>query len=372
MSQQESLAHKYRPKKLDDLIGQDVLVQTLKNSFKNNSLHHSYIFGGKFGSGKTSAARILAAMLNNDTGPTLEPDPTQPICASIFEGSCNDVHELDAASNRGVDEARKIAKEVQYAPVECRYKIVIIDEAHSLTDIAAESLLKLIEEPPKNVIFIFCTTDPHLLKATIHSRSQPFQFTKVGWKQLSEHLKKVANNEGIDYEEDALAICARTSSGSPRNALQNLQHLWNYADNSQITVDDARKVLGAIEDRHFFDLIEFIVNTNVSGGIATINQMLQDGKRTEEVVDGLHSHLRNLLIARTCSDDLAEFGFGEEEIARYKHQSKEVGVQLLLTMMSLIVELNRGLSYNLDPQIQFETFMFNAIAAKTRSKKNGS
>lgn len=325
---------------------------------------HSFYANG-FINHNTTTARILAAMLNDPSGPTLEPDLSNPIVQSIFKGESIDVKELDAASNRGVDDIRALSKESRYAPVECNYKVFIIDEAHSLTGYAAEAMLKLIEEPPNKVLFIFCTTEPQSLKPTILSRSISFKFHKVSWNEIAQHLRSVSDKEGLIVEEDALKICARTCDGSVRNALQNLQTLINFCS-GDITVDAAKEVLGSVEEKLFFDLVDCICSVNTPKGMQVIDSMLMDGKRAVEVVNGLYHHLRNLMIARSCGNDLANFGFSEDEVKRLNHQGSEVGLELIIEMMSLLVDVNRGLTLNLDIQILLEKFMIQSIITNKR------
>jgi DNA polymerase III subunit gamma/tau len=357
---------KYRPKNFDDVIGQDVVVQVLANAFKNKSLHHAYVLGGKYGCGKTSCARILAAMENNDDGPTLNPNPESKNCKEIFAGTSIDVKEVDAASHRGIEDIRQISKDIRFSPTECRVKYVIIDEAHSLTGFAAEAALKMIEEPPPGVRFLLCTTDPHLLKDTIHSRCIQLKFHKVSWNLLSQHVEKIANLENIEYEPDALKIAARTADGSVRNVLQNLQTLVNYAGGKKITTEHAKEILGAVDDRLFFNLIESIIDIKTISGMQVIEGLLRDGRRAEEVINGLHQHLRNLLLTKTCSDNLSSFGFTDEDVKRYRFQAEKIKTEIVLEMMSALIETNRGLVFNLDPQILLEKFFIQMIIFKTR------
>jgi DNA polymerase-3 subunit gamma/tau len=369
---EDSLSLKYRPKSLKEVIGQDVVVQALENAFKNNTLHHAYIFAGKFGCGKTSVARILAAMENNDSGPSMEPDPKSEICKGIFSGKSSDVRELDAASNRSIDDIRNLAREIKYAPVKCRTKYIIIDEAHSLTGTAAEAALKMIEEPPEGVRFILCTTDPHLLKDTILSRCIVFKFHKVSPGILFQHLKKVAGLENVEYDVDALKIAAITADGSVRNALQNLQTLINYSGNEKITVDAAKQVLGSVDNRLFFKLIDSIINQDAIPGVITIQELLQDGKRSEDVINALYSHLRKLLLSRTCSDNLGKLGFTEEDAKRYYGQSSKMEIETIISIMNSVVDINKGMILNLSPQILLEKFLMSSILLHNRneSRKN--
>lgn len=363
-----ALSVKYRPRKLADVIGQSVVVTSITNAFKSGTLHHAYIFGGKFGCGKTSVARILAAMDNCSGGPSLEPCGKCQNCVDILTGKSLDVRELDAASNGNIERIREIAKDIRMAPTTCRVKYIILDEAHRLTGAAAEAALKMIEEPPPDVRFILATTNPHLLKDTIHSRCITFKFQKVSWGELTEHLKKVAAVEGLDCEENAIKLAARYSDGSVRNSLVNLQTLVNYAGGGKITFEDAKKVLGAIDDRLYFNFVDNVIKVNTPAGMQTIEELLKDGREAQEIVNGFHYHLRNLLICLTCGGDLSAMGFTEEDSKRYKHQADQVGLETVLQMMSLLVDFNRGLTLNLDPQILFEKYMIECIIWKKKAE----
>ena len=210
------LVDKYRPKKLSEIVGQDHVVRILENSIKEGKFHHAYIFAGNFGCGKTSAARVFAASLNDPKGVTLEPNLESGLVKSIFEGKSADVLEIDAASAGSIDGVRTLKDKIQYAPIECRYRFVILDEAHRLSGAAAEAALKMIEEPPPETIFILATTDPQKLKDTIHSRCLTLRFSQVSWDRTFQHLKMIADAEGFDYEDNALRVAARRAVGETR------------------------------------------------------------------------------------------------------------------------------------------------------------
>lgn len=365
------LALKYRPTNLSEVIGQEVVVQSLTNAFKTKTLHHAYIFGGKYGCGKTSVARILAAMENNDKGPSLTPDPDAKNVKDILSGKSIDVKEIDAASNRSIDNIRALKEEIRYSPVECRMKYVILDECHSLTGQAAEAALKMIEEPPKHVRFILATTETHSLIKTIHSRCITLKFNKVSWMLMYENLKKIADNEGIEYEENALKIAARSADGSVRNSIQNLQTLINFAGGEKITSDGAQKCLGAIDNSLYFHLIGSIIDTDVPKAMQTVDRLMRDGKQADQVLDGLQNHMRNLMIIKTCPSNFASFGYGEDETKRYEHQASNCGLELVLNMIDELVNVNYAITYNLDPQMVLEEFIIKGIIShkKISAKK---
>jgi len=368
------LALKYRPKKLSDVVGQDASIRILINSIKSKDIHHAYIFAGHWGCGKTSTARILAASLNNPNGISLEPDINSPLIQAIFEGKHPDVREMDAAALGRIDDIREIKENIQYSPIECRYKFVIIDEAHRLSGAAAEAALKMIEEPPPETIFILCTTDPQKLKETIGSRCMSLWFNKVSWDQISTHLKTVADAEGLKYEESVLKIAAKRAKGSIRNALQNLQMLVTFAGQEKITQESALKALSAVDESCYFDMIDAILKTDAATAMLVIDRLLGGGRDVGEVLDGLVGHLRNLLVITTASSTSGLIFVTEEEAKRLTHQVSSLpagskAIMLLAHMIDILAEVHRGISLNMPPQIMLETFVIKSIVFNASIKK---
>lgn len=360
MSIEDSLALKYRPKKLSEVIGQPRAVRAFTNAFKSNTLHHAYILAGQFGCGKTTVARIVAATENCKRGGK-DPCGECANCVAIFQGKSLEVREMDAGSSGGVDDIRELHKSLYQYPVECKTKYVIIDEAHSLTGQAAEASLKMIEEPPKFVRFILCTTEPQAFKPTIHSRCITWDFNKVAWPELFEHLKMIAGKEGVDVDEKALQVAAKHSKGSVRNCLQHLQTMMNYVGEDKITVDLAREALGVIDDSLYFDMVDAVIGRNELKAFLTINRLFLDGKEAKVIVDGMYEHLNNLIIARTCTDNLDQFDFTQEEIKRYAHQNSQTSGNVLLKMMSLMSHISFDIEYSLNPAHSFNKFAVESI-----------
>lgn len=370
MATEVPLSIKYRPKKLSEVIGQPIVVKAFENSFKYKTLHHAYILAGKFGCGKTTVARIIAAMENCVKGPTQEPCGVCKNCIEIFAGSSFDVREMDAASNRGVDDIRQLKKEIYQSPLECRTKYIIIDEAHSLTGTAAESALKMIEEPPERVRFILATTDPHKIIDTIHSRCITWKFNKVGWAELYNHLKNIAGQEGLQYEDAALKICAKYAKGSVRNSLQNLQTMMNYVGGGELTAQAAKESLGAIDEKLYFDLMDAIAQCDAAKALYYINYLLMDGKEVGLILNGINTHVSHLLKAKILQKDLSQFAFSEEESKRYCEQSDAMSSgHALLSMMKKLREISFGINYNLDPQAELEEFAISAIQEVKQARK---
>jgi len=365
----EILANKYRPKKLSDLIGQESVIRILSNSIQSGKLHHTYIFCGKFGCGKTSSARIFAASVNGKDGPTLEPDLSDPRIVEIFEGKSVDIIELDAASNRSIDDIRHLRERIRYSPVQSKYRFVIIDEAHRLTGDAAEAALKMLEEPPANCIFILCTTNPEDLKTTIHSRSMPLRFSKVAVDQLVLNLQKVAKAEGLSYDDAALKIAARLSKGSVRNSLQNLETMMTFANGAKITSEIAQQALSAVDENKYFDLVDAILKPDAGEAMRIIDHLLGDGRDVGEVLDGLVGHIRTMLVIKTARDTAKLLSLTDDEKKRYVHQCQSLSIPFLLQMIDYLAEVYKGISLNLNAQTMLEKFVVcSIIFSKTENK----
>ncbi len=344
----EPLSLKYRPKKLADVIGQDAVVRILNNSFKQNNWHHAYILEGNFGCGKTSVARIMAAMENCEEGRTSTPCGVCARCKEIFKGKSIDVREIDAASNRSIENIRALQEEIHLHPLHCRSKFVIIDEAHGLTGLAADAALKMIEEPPDFVRFILCTTEPESFKSTIPSRCISLNFKKVEWHVLQEYLADIAQKEKVKVGKDALRIASRSSQGSVRNALQNLQTLLSYAGEEEITSEVAREALNEVDDVMVFDLVQQITNINTPGAMAIIDKLLSQGSSASKIINKIGLHLRNLLVYIMGGEKGEILGLNEEEITKYSHQTKKAKIELISYMLGLLAKMRRDIVYNVD------------------------
>jgi DNA polymerase-3 subunit gamma/tau len=371
----EQLMLKYRPKKFTDLVGQDAIVQTLCNGIASGELHQTYIFSGPFGDGKTSTARILAAALNCEKSkkPTTDPCGECDTCKAIFAGRSVDIKEVNAASNRGIDDIRNLADFVRSRPLNARVKVVILDEVHRLTPEAAESALKLFEEPPEDVVFILCTTDLHKMKVTIHSRCLPFRFSKISWMQLAELMKKVADAEGYKYDEGAIKLAAKLAKGSGRNAMNNLQLLKTFAGSEKITVEVAQKALGAVSENDYFGFMDAVLNKDVQSGMRILQSIFNQGQDVEMLLNGLTEHLRNLMVLCTCQNTAGLLFLNEDEKQRYVQQYAKVSITLIVKMISLLYGVTRGILVNQNPQMLLEAYLVESViawAAIEREKKS--
>src|ERR1700741_4340221 len=251
------IARKYRPQTFREMVGQQHVTKSLANAINSNRVAHAYIFSGVRGVGKTTTARILAKALNCVKGPTAEPDGTCDSCREISAGTSLDVLEIDAASNRGIDQIRELREMVRYAPASSRYKVVILDEAHQLTDEASNALLKTLEEPPDRVVFVLATTQPEDLEDTIRSRSQHFHFRALTFLEITDRLKYIAGKEDLKIDDGAQSVIARMAEGSMRDALSLLEQA-RASCGDDIKDKEVRELLGVVPEDALQELVEAI------------------------------------------------------------------------------------------------------------------
>ncbi|HTY12868.1 MAG TPA: DNA polymerase III subunit gamma/tau [Candidatus Omnitrophota bacterium] len=292
-----SLYRKYRSQDFDDLVGQKHIIQTLKNAISSDRISHAYLFTGPRGTGKTSTARIFAKALNCKNGPTVSPCLKCDMCLKIRDGNAVDVIEIDAASNRGIDEIRDLREKVRYAPVEGKYKVYIIDEVHMLTAEAFNALLKTLEEPPSHVIFILATTEPQKVPITIASRCQRLDFERIKLSEIKEQLLKIAKAEKFKIDEKALDIVARSGEGSMRDSISLLDQLVSFAGDS-ITLDDVVTLLGAADEDMLFALSDAIHNGNDAEALELLRTGIDEGRSAAQVAKDLINHFRDLMFAK--------------------------------------------------------------------------
>src|SRR5450755_1791042 len=331
MSNYQVIARKWRPQTFRDLVGQEHVTETLKNAIEKDRVAHAYIFSGARGVGKTTAARILAKALNCVNGPTADPCGVCDSCKEIASGNSLDVIEIDAASNRGIDQIRELREMVRYAPAAARSKVVILDEAHMLTGEASNALLKTLEEPPDRVIFVMATTEPEELVDTIRSRSQHFHFRVLTFNEITDRLKYIAKKENLTIEDGALAVIARMAEGSMRDELSLLEQARAYCgdDIKDIAV---RELLGVVPEDALQEFVEAISGQSAERALGLVHRFQKEGRNLQHFCREAIRHMRNLLIAKVCGADsdliaatpdqrpgLAKAAalFGEEDLTRY-------------------------------------------------------
>ncbi|MFS1511219.1 DNA polymerase III subunit gamma/tau [Chengkuizengella sp. SCS-71B] len=292
-----ALYRKWRSQTFQEVVGQKHIVQTLQNSLKENRITHAYLFSGPRGTGKTSTAKIFAKALNCESGPSMEPCNQCNACKRITDGAVMDVMEIDAASNRGVEEIRDIRDKVKYAPTEVRYKVYIIDEVHMLTTEAFNALLKTLEEPPAHVIFILATTEPHRIPATIISRCQRFDFKRVAIEEQEKRMRLICEQENISIDDDALQYIALLSDGGMRDALSLLDQIVSFSG-QHISYGQVIEATGGIESSQFLKIAEAVKQQNVSEILVLTNYLMQEGKNADKCLESLIYYYRDLLVIK--------------------------------------------------------------------------
>ncbi|MBM4386614.1 MAG: DNA polymerase III subunit gamma/tau [Deltaproteobacteria bacterium] len=331
------LARFWRPQKFDEVIGQEHIVTTLKNSIKIGRIGHAYLFTGVRGVGKTTAARILAKALNCEKGITEEPCLACSSCKEIASSTSIDVREIDGASNRGIDSIRELIERVEYKPARDRHKIYIIDEVHMLTMEAFNALLKTLEEPPPYVIFIFATTEPHKIPATIISRCQRFDFRRVPIRLIMEQLKKISSAEGIEISDGALRVIARESEGSMRDSQSLLDQIISFAGRV-IDTEQVREVLKVSDRRWFFDLLKSSVDSDVPGALMIVDQADECGISMKQFIHDFAKFLSESLKLKAVGAKWKEEStFTDAEAENILSLLKDLSAEDLARRLNLVV-----------------------------------
>ena len=292
----QALYRKYRSQRFDEMVGQEVVARTLKNAIITDQISHAYLFSGPRGTGKTSAAKIFAKAINCPNQTDGEPCNTCEICQAVTNGSLEDVIEMDAASNNGVEEIRDIRDKSTYAPSRAKYKVYIIDEVHMLTTGAFNALLKTLEEPTENVVFVLATTEIQKIPATILSRVQRFAFRAITSHDITQHLSEVLTAEGVSFDEAAVALIANAADGGMRDALSTLDQALSFAENG-LTLDVALLVTGAISKQALDAYISAIADQQVENALTQLDTIFADGKNMIRFTEDLMSHFRDMLLA---------------------------------------------------------------------------
>ena len=342
-----ALYRKYRPQTFDDVISQEHITTTLKNQLKNNQTSHAYLFTGSRGTGKTTCAKILAKAVNcldlKDGNPCLE----CAACQSVAEET-PDVVEIDAASNTGVENVRVIKEEAVYTPISCKYKVYIIDEVHMLSTAAFNALLKLIEEPPAHVIFIFATTETHKVPATILSRCQRFDFRRIDIEDSKERLMEIAQKEGAQLDEGAAFLISRISDGGMRDALSLLDQC--ISADSHVTEEVVRSCSGISGTDHLFEVAEAVINKNCTGAISVLDGLVQKSKSPIRFMEELIAHYRILMLLKAGADrSVLRISADEEKL--YRNQNELYSLESILRAISIISESLSGKNHIKNEQL---------------------
>jgi DNA polymerase-3 subunit gamma/tau len=340
-SDSTSLYRRHRPGSFDQVVGQQHVVRTLRNAVEQGKVHHAYLFVGSRGTGKTSMAKILARSLNCERGgPTVTPCGECESCLTIASGTSLDVIEMDAASNRSVDDIRDLRERVAYAPTGGRWKVYILDEAHMLTKEAWNAFLKTLEEPPPNTVFVLATTESHKVMATIADRCQRFDFQRPSLEQISEVLNRVAAAESIEVDEGAVATIARSASGSFRDALGTLDQLVAYGGN-EVGLEDVLQLLGAADAELLFGAVDAVIAEDPKAVLLGVEEMARSGRDPSQFARDLLAHLRHLLVTQTVGEVPNTFVVTATDEGRLSAQAEAIGAA---TLVRTIDELSAALT----------------------------
>jgi DNA polymerase-3 subunit gamma/tau len=356
------IARKWRPQTFRDLVGQSHVTETLANAIKNNRVAHAYIFSGARGVGKTTAARILAKALNCVKGPTPEPCGECDSCKEIAAGTSLDVIEIDAASNRGIDQIRELREMVRYAPASARNKVVILDEAHMLTGEASNALLKTLEEPPERVIFVMATTQPEDLVDTIRSRSQHFHFRALTFAEISGRLKEIAEKENLKIEPGAMAVIARMAEGSLRDALSLLEQARAYCGDT-IPDKEVRELLGVVPDDALDELVGAIAEGSADRALALVHTFQKEGRNLQHFCREAIRHMRNLLIARVCGAESDLIAATPDQRPALAKAAARFSEEDLTRFFQILLQTDDDLRRKPDPRVHLEMGLLRLINA---------
>lgn len=348
----QALYRVWRPQRFADVVGQQVITQTLKNAIITNQISHAYLFAGPRGTGKTSAAKIFAKAINCHHQKDGEPCNECEICQSITAGTLNDVIEIDAASNNGVEEIRDIRDKAKYAPTQADYKVYIIDEVHMLSSGAFNALLKTLEEPPANVIFILATTEPHKIPLTILSRVQRFDFHRISPQDTFDRMKYILDQKKFKYEEKALWVIANAAEGGMRDALSILDQALSFGDDD-VTLDDALLVTGSVTKKLLQTYFQQVATHEGPAALKTMDQILGQGKDGQRFIEDLISFIRDLLLYQESPEliEIAATGLKEED---FQELGQLANAQQLYQMIDVLNQVQDEMRFTTHPDVYLE------------------
>lgn len=348
----QALYRVWRPQRFDDVVGQQVITQTLKNAIITNQISHAYLFAGPRGTGKTSAAKIFAKAVNCHHRKDGEPCNQCETCQAITDGTLNDVIEIDAASNNGVEEIRDIRDKAKYAPTQADYKVYIIDEVHMLSTGAFNALLKTLEEPPANVIFILATTEPHKIPLTILSRVQRFDFHRISPQDIFDRMKYILDEKQFKYEDKALWVIANAAEGGMRDALSILDQVLSFSDD-HVKLDDALLVTGSVTKKLMQSYFMQVVQHQSPEALKTMDQILEQGKDGQRFIEDLISFIRDILLYQESPDliQVASTGLKDED---FQTLSQAASAQLMYQMIDILNQVQDEMRFTTHPDVYLE------------------
>lgn len=351
-----ALYRQWRPETFDDMVGQDSIVRTLKNQIKSGRIAHAYLFCGSRGTGKTSAAKILARAVNCISPKDASPCGECRVCKQLKDGNNMDIIEIDAASNNGVDEIRDLRDKVKYPPTVGRYKVYIIDEVHMLSIGAFNALLKTLEEPPVHVIFILATTEPHKLPSTIISRCQRFDFKRIPHRVIMERLEMIAQASSFNIDEEAIDTIARWSEGGMRDALSLMDECVGFCG-EHISNSDVLAILGTADQRFIFEFADNMLENNVSALFEMINDIIEDGKNISVFLKDIIYHMRNLMLIKVCGVKNDLLDMSDATLKDYGLQAQRASIEKITRIVDILTGLDSQLKWSTQPRVLLELAM---------------
>lgn len=360
----QALYNRYRPQRFDELIGQEHVVRTLQNALVHNRLSHAYLFSGERGTGKTTAARLLAKAVNCLEGIQAETCGSCEHCQAIASGSFLDLIEMDAASHRGIDDIREIRELTQFAPGAGRYRVYIIDEVHQLSAPAKDALLKTLEEPPPQTLFVLATTEPHRVPATIRSRTQHLTFRRIGVVELTAQLRSIAETEGAEIEEAALHTLARNAGGSARDAVSLLDQALAYSDN-EATADAVNSMLGLTGRDAVIQLLGHLMDGDAAAGLQAIGQAIEDGTSPNTLRQQIIDILRDILILKTSPETTAVGHLTEDEAFELSRRTAGSSLRDIVRTLEVFAEPDPPSRTGVDATLELELAFARAVLSIT-------
>ncbi len=349
-----ALYRKFRPDTFEEVKGQDHIVNTLKNQIKAERIGHAYLFCGTRGTGKTSVAKIFARAVNCENSQDGSPCNECATCRAIGSGSAVNIVEMDAASNRGVDDIRQVIDEVQYSPSVGRYTVYIIDEVHMLTKEAFNALLKTLEEPPSHVIFILATTEPHKIPITILSRCQRYDFKRITIDTIAARLAELMDREQIEAEEKALRFIAKTADGSMRDAISMLDQCIAFYIGQKLTYENVLEVLGAVDQEIFSKLYNCIVKSDVVSSMQVLDEVIMQGRELGQFVNDFIWYLRNIMIVQSVDDASDIIDVSQEQLDQFKEEAQMMDTEAVMRYIRVLSKLSVDMRYSNQKRVLLE------------------